>query len=388
MLRTFTAYESLLPAWGDIYEAADLDHDAFPDSDSRVPLDEARFGSSADQADTDDDGLSDRAEAIDGSFGGSDPLNPDTDGDGVPDGADEHPRYPVHTTIPAFKPLIDGIIEEGWSLGNDSVSYTQVGYSPELYVNYDADSLYIGLRLPDIGIPEIWLDFGADGFWHGRGNTMMTFNLSEGTFNQLRTRDASPEARAFSESGAGLWDDEAGYEDHFGRRVFTKGAMNLAIEIEWPIIQLELAIPRRDHAGLTLQQGDSLGLYVNYAKVNDKPAEWATTFDLYSFVTFHIGSTTVAAEPTELPDRVELLQNYPNPFNPSTTIHYKLSTPGAVTLTVFDALGREVRILVNVRQGAGSYEVRMDASDLPSGMYVYRLETPESSRSRAMLLVR
>ena len=385
-LRTFTAYEDLEPAWGDLYETLDLDGDGFPDEDPRAPLDEARFGSSSELVDTDGDGLSDRLEAIDGSYGGSDPLDTDTDDDGILDGSDEHPRYPVKTTIHKFTPVIDGEIEEGWPLANDSVSYTQVGYAPELFLSYDADSLYLGLRLPEIGIPEIWLDFGADGFWHGRGNTMMTFNLSEGTFNQLRTRDASPEARELNE--AGLWDDEAGYEDRFGRRVFTKGAVNLGIGIDWPVIQLEIAIPRRDDAGLTLQEGDSLGLYVNYSKVNNQPSEWATTFDQYSFVTFYVGDRSVATESGELPRKVELLQNYPNPFNPSTTISYKLARQGPVALRVYDVLGREVRTLVDAVQSAGSYEVRLDAADLPSGMYLYRLETSEATVSRSMLLVR
>jgi hypothetical protein len=89
-----------------------------------------------------------------------------------------------------------------------------------------------------------------------------------------------------------------------------------------------------------------------------------------------------------LPVSVELYQNYPNPFNPSTTIRYSLPDRMNVKLSIFDTLGREIGILVNAEQGAGDYEVRFDAADLASGVYVVRLETGALTRMNRMLFVR
>ena len=83
------------------------------------------------------------------------------------------------------------------------------------------------------------------------------------------------------------------------------------------------------------------------------------------------GATTLSGEsPTEF-----LLHGvYPNPFNASATISYALPEEARVTLTVFDALGRQVSQLVDGVQPAGNHDVRFEASNLPSGVYVYRLE--------------
>ncbi len=86
-------------------------------------------------------------------------------------------------------------------------------------------------------------------------------------------------------------------------------------------------------------------------------------------------SISVSNEPkVDLPQSVELEQNYPNPFNPSTTIAYGVPETGEVTLEVFDILGRKVATLLNrERKNAGRYSLNFNASNLASGMYIYRL---------------
>lgn len=89
-----------------------------------------------------------------------------------------------------------------------------------------------------------------------------------------------------------------------------------------------------------------------------------------------------------VPDGVELEANYPNPFNPTTRIRYHLEEAGDVKLAVCDVLGRETRVLVKEWKLSGSHEVTFDASDLPSGVYMYRLTSGHSVLSRKMLLLK
>lgn len=73
-------------------------------------------------------------------------------------------------------------------------------------------------------------------------------------------------------------------------------------------------------------------------------------------------------------DDYKLFQNFPNPFNPSTKISYKIKRDGNVSLTVFNLVGQEISVLVNEKQSAGNYEVEFDASDLTTGVYLYKLQ--------------
>jgi len=91
----------------------------------------------------------------------------------------------------------------------------------------------------------------------------------------------------------------------------------------------------------------------------------------------------------KLPAEFTLRQNYPNPFNPVTTIRYGLPISEVVTLKVFDVLGKEVAVLLDrVRQQAGWYNYEFDAGSLASGLYFYKLDTPQTSFVRKMLYVK
>ncbi len=90
----------------------------------------------------------------------------------------------------------------------------------------------------------------------------------------------------------------------------------------------------------------------------------------------------------ETPGRFHLEQNYPNPFNPSTHIGYALGATGPVRLTVHDVLGREVAVLVEQVQPAGTYGVTFEATHLPSGIYLYRLDADGRQVVRRMLLLK
>ena len=96
----------------------------------------------------------------------------------------------------------------------------------------------------------------------------------------------------------------------------------------------------------------------------------------------------VSTESEELPTEVVLWGNYPNPFNPETTIRYALPQAGEVRLVVYDLLGHEVEILVDQSKPAGNHTVRFGADNLPSGLYVYRLQAQGKTIVRTMILVK
>jgi hypothetical protein len=97
--------------------------------------------------------------------------------------------------------------------------------------------------------------------------------------------------------------------------------------------------------------------------------------------------TDVKPEP-QIPQKFMLYQNYPNPFNPSTTISYDLPIKVHVRLTIYNILGQEVATLVNNEQEPGRYNVKFDASGLPSGVYFYTLQTPYFTKTNKMVLVK
>jgi hypothetical protein len=82
------------------------------------------------------------------------------------------------------------------------------------------------------------------------------------------------------------------------------------------------------------------------------------------------------------PTDFELSQNYPNPFNPSTTIRYAVPNESKVSISVFNLLGQEVATLVNDVKAAGYHEVVFNASDLSSGVYLYRISAVSSVGSK------
>ena len=89
-----------------------------------------------------------------------------------------------------------------------------------------------------------------------------------------------------------------------------------------------------------------------------------------------------------LPETYTLGRNYPNPFNPQTTIQFALPEAANVSLRVYDMSGRQVRELVNGVVGEGNHEVVFEAGQLPSGTYLYRLETPAGIQTQVMTLLK
>lgn len=99
-------------------------------------------------------------------------------------------------------------------------------------------------------------------------------------------------------------------------------------------------------------------------------------------------SNTELTNENFIPSNYELLQNYPNPFNPSTTISFAIPEMNVVTLKVYDVLGKEVATLVNETKPAGYYDILFDASNLPSGLYIYKITSGNFATVKKMLLIK
>jgi len=128
---------------------------------------------------------------------------------------------------------------------------------------------------------------------------------------------------------------------------------------------------------------------IDMAISNNMINVFTDTGEMFS-VAYDFAASSVDTEEagTQLPSTYTLDQNYPNPFNPVTTIQFALPQSGEVNLSVYDVLGRRVATLVNGQLQAGQHTVNFQASDLPSGMYLYRLTTPVGSISQKMVLLK
>jgi hypothetical protein len=87
-----------------------------------------------------------------------------------------------------------------------------------------------------------------------------------------------------------------------------------------------------------------------------------------------------------LPSKIQLCQNYPNPFNPSTTIQYNLQKSGNVILKIYNLSGQQIEMLVNGFQTVGEHKITWQPKGLPSGIYFYKLQVGEYSKTKELIL--
>ena len=108
---------------------------------------------------------------------------------------------------------------------------------------------------------------------------------------------------------------------------------------------------------------------------------------LSNAITSFTNVTGIQQEKTA-PQTYELSQNYPNPFNPVTTIKFSIAKAGNVKIIIYDAVGREVKTLVNSYYAQGSYNIQWNADSFASGVYLYRLEAGNFNMVKKMILLK
>lgn len=163
-----------------------------------------------------------------------------------------------------------------------------------------------------------------------------------------------------------------------------------------------------NYTGNNVFQYNNLGYKVNLSGIGEKSVKLRLVTDTNSEFGFGFsnriadqsmlakaGFKTINYKGDAVVTEYALEQNYPNPFNPGTTILYQLPKDGLVTLKIYDIIGSEIATLVNEEKIAGKYEVNFDASNLASGVYVYRiaiysekLQAGEYFNSKKMILLK
>ncbi|MEJ2634070.1 MAG: T9SS type A sorting domain-containing protein [Calditrichia bacterium] len=180
-------------------------------------------------------------------------------------------------------------------------------------------------------------------------------------------------------TGADLW-------EMFGQRFSAQGT---------PIgknFQITTGKSRTQHSPDVKLQGKNI--YCVWQDNQGTPSDFNTGYDIMANVLdFDTPVGIDGKEPISLSGSFALDQNFPNPFNPSTTLTYRLARSVKVQLTIFDLLGRKIRLLLDDRQAAGFYEVLWDGNDdrgvpVASGVYIYRLKAGNYSKSHKMILIR
>jgi hypothetical protein len=109
---------------------------------------------------------------------------------------------------------------------------------------------------------------------------------------------------------------------------------------------------------------------------------------MFRVVTLERGLLTSNDFEEGTPNTFALEQNYPNPFNPTTNIKFALPKTADVTLTIYNMLGQKVNTLINEKMTSGFHVVPFDASNLSSGMYIYRIQAGSFTSTKKMLLIK
>ncbi len=179
---------------------------------------------------------------------------------------------------------------------------------------------------------------------------------------------------------------------------FTANAINGFVELNWltatEINNQGFEIERRTESSefrtIGFVEGNGTTTEQNSYSYIDKTAEQGMNF--YRLKQIDFDGTYAYSDVIEVnatgPLSFELAQNYPNPFNPTTNIKFSVPESGNVKLSVYNLLGEEVAVLLNGFSQAGTFEVTFNASNLSTGVYLYKLQSANSVQTKKMMLLK
>ena len=175
------------------------------------------------------------------------------------------------------------------------------------------------------------------------------------------------------------WEDHrnAGNSDIYAQRIASNAAIN------WAATGYTICTEVNDQQSPRIVSNGNLGAIVVWQDYRS-----GSNFDIYEIGFNTTGVIAIENNGTSTPNEYSLSQNYPNPFNPATVISYQIPQTGNVKLSVFNALGQEMIVLVNQTQSAGNHRIEWDASSYPSGVYFYRLDAGAFRSDKKMILIK
>ncbi len=168
----------------------------------------------------------------------------------------------------------------------------------------------------------------------------------------------------------------------------VNGAVSYHVQVATNALftQSALVFDQKGITDTTKQMSGLQTLKKHYWRVSAETAEYEGAFGLqWNFTT---GLSTSVTQSEAVPSEFSLGQNFPNPFNPSTTITYAIPSAEAVTLKVFDVLGKEIATLVNETKSPGRFSVAFDAAASVSGIYFYQLRAGGFVETKKMVLMK
>ena len=193
----------------------------------------------------------------------------------------------------------------------------------------------------------------------------------------------------FDANNDGKWD-----ENFDSRLESKKFALNFSgwKEIHFNINENEFkVISKTAGEDFSILENEAMGIQVSYQTGKDfSPGKIETGIALIAErpnkeLKQENADNSISSDPEESYFKTK---NYPNPFNPTTTVNYTLKSATHVKITVYDRLGREVVVLVDESQSEGEYNIEFNGSNLPSGIYFYRIKTSEKIEVRKMVLAK
>lgn len=158
------------------------------------------------------------------------------------------------------------------------------------------------------------------------------------------------------------------------KNIYKTDANYNPIDLNKGIDLTNITIPRQK-----LKSNSQYFYRVRYRDHNLKWSDWSNSVQF---------NTPTKVNNKEIPTSIELNQNFPNPFNPQTTISYQLPFSSKVTLKFYNMLGEEISTLVNEMQPAGYHSIFFDGSNLPTGVYYYKMQVGNFVKAKKCILLK
>jgi len=190
---------------------------------------------------------------------------------------------------------------------------------------------------------------------------------------------------------------------------FTGSIMGLTTILNWTAAEIPGGIPSASgwHKMALEFQGSQINVYFDDqllpgSPITDTEASGGT-FGIYCFVGFDTPTdsatyfddvaitstaTEVADKPATTPSAFTLLQNYPNPFNPATTVAFNLEKSSLLQLEVYNLTGQKVATLASGLWPAGMHQISWEATGMPTGVYIARLQANGQTQTRRLILAK